>query len=99
MAKNIRNINDEREHKNWSEGEMIDTFKLNRMGMQQTHVMQEWLDVKLPELNIGVSPSTAAATRSSAARPRRRQRVWTRWSNCTPHCVNRLLGKMAAARR
>jgi hypothetical protein len=53
MAKNIRNQNDEREHKNWSEGEMIDTFKLNRMGMQQTHVMQEWLDVKLPELNVG----------------------------------------------
>jgi hypothetical protein len=38
--------------KNWMEGELIDVFKLNRIITYQNALMQEWLDVGAPELNI-----------------------------------------------
>lgn len=38
--------------KNWQEGELIDTFKLNRIKSYQTPLMKDWLDVQLPELNF-----------------------------------------------
>ena len=56
MAKNVKNQADERvkkDKKEWSEGELIRTFNLNRIINNQTPVMQEWLDVQLPELNLG----------------------------------------------
>ncbi len=53
MAKKISN-NSERVKKDWLEGEIIETFKLNRIVVpRQTPLMQEWLDVQLPILNIG----------------------------------------------
>ena len=52
MAKKIRNQDDENGKKNWSEGELIDTFKLNRIVTYQTPLMQEWLAAPMPELNI-----------------------------------------------
>ncbi len=51
MAKKVNNIN-EGAKKNWMEGELIDTFKLNRIVTHQTPLMQEWLDIQPPELNI-----------------------------------------------
>ena len=52
MAKRINNNqDDERVRKEWSEGELIRTFALNRIVTVQTPLMQEWLDVQTPELN------------------------------------------------
>ena len=56
MAKKVKNQDDERvkkDKKEWSEGELIRTFNLNRIINIQTPVMQEWLDVQPPELNLG----------------------------------------------
>ena len=56
MAKKINNIQEtERTKREWSEGELIRTFKLNRIDVDapRTPVMQEWLDVEMPVLNIG----------------------------------------------
>ena len=53
MAKKINSKDTERTKKEWSEGELIRTFNLNRNGLQHSPVMVEWLDVEPPELNIG----------------------------------------------
>jgi hypothetical protein len=56
MAKKINNIQEtERTKREWSEGELIRTFKLNRIDVDapRTPVMQEWLDVEIPVLNVG----------------------------------------------
>jgi hypothetical protein len=53
MAKRIKNQYDERQRKEWSEGELIRTFGLNRNAMTLTPIMKEWLDVQMPELNVG----------------------------------------------
>jgi hypothetical protein len=53
MAKSIKMREEERANKNWSEGEMIDTFDLNRIINAPTPLMREWLDVKIPDLNVG----------------------------------------------
>jgi hypothetical protein len=53
MAKRVKNQDDERAFKNWREGDLIKTFKLNRIVTSQTPLMQEWLDVSLPTFNIG----------------------------------------------
>ena len=49
MAKRISKS----ETKVWREGEIIDAFKLTRIVTYQTPLMQEWLDVQTPELNVG----------------------------------------------
>ncbi len=38
--------------KTWREGELVDTFKLKWIDTHYTPLMQEWLDVQMPELNI-----------------------------------------------
>jgi hypothetical protein len=53
MAKKINNTNNERTKRNWLEGELIKTFQLNRIITSQTPLMQEWLEVELPTLNMG----------------------------------------------
>ena len=53
MAKRIRNQDEESARKEWREGDLIKTFKLNRIVTYQTPLMQEWLDVQMPDLNIG----------------------------------------------
>lgn len=52
MAKRGKNEDAESSMKNWREGDLIQTFKLNRIITQQTPLMQEWLDVQMPDLNI-----------------------------------------------
>jgi hypothetical protein len=52
MAKKKKNIEEESIKKDWREGELIEAFNLNRIISPQTALMQEWLDVSLPELNI-----------------------------------------------
>jgi hypothetical protein len=52
MAKRSRRQDDESTIKNWREGELIETFNLNRIVTYQTPLMQEWLDVPILELNI-----------------------------------------------
>lgn len=52
MAKQVMKRDSERAKKEWSEGELIRTFNLNRLGTQLTPVMQEWLDVASPDLNM-----------------------------------------------
>jgi hypothetical protein len=52
MAKRIRNSEDEHIGKQWREGDLIEMFALNPIVTYQTPLMQEWLDVSLPELNI-----------------------------------------------
>jgi hypothetical protein len=40
--------------KEWLEGELIETFKLTRIVVpHQTPLMQEWLDITMPEFNVG----------------------------------------------
>jgi hypothetical protein len=39
--------------KAWREGELIKTFKLNRILGVKTPLMEEWMDVQMPELNVG----------------------------------------------
>jgi hypothetical protein len=38
--------------KAWREGELIKTFKLNRILGVKTPLMEEWMDVQMPELNF-----------------------------------------------
>lgn len=52
MAKSIKKQEEERANKNWKEGEIIRTFNLNRIYDEPTPLMQEWLDVQMPQLNI-----------------------------------------------
>jgi hypothetical protein len=52
MAKKIKSTEEESIKKDWREGELIETFNLNRIITPQTSLMQEWLDVSPPELNI-----------------------------------------------
>ena len=53
MAKRkVRTSEDGEERiKAWREGALIETFNLNRIVTYQTPLMQEWLDVALPDLN------------------------------------------------
>jgi hypothetical protein len=51
MAKKIHIEEDKRPKKEWSEGELIRTFKLNRNITTLTPLMTEWLDVPLVDLN------------------------------------------------
>ena len=53
MAKRAKSQAEEPAMKNWREGDLIKTFKLNRIVTSQTPLMQEWLDVSIPSLNIG----------------------------------------------
>ncbi len=53
MARKSMNLDDESSRKNWSEGELLTTFNLNRMITQITPVMTEWLDVQPPVFNVG----------------------------------------------
>ena len=53
MARKSMNFDDESSRKNWSEGELLTTFNLNRMITQITPVMTEWLDVQPPVFNVG----------------------------------------------
>ena len=53
MARRVINPDDESARKNWSEGELIDVFKLNRIVTQTTPLMDEWLDVQPLVLNAG----------------------------------------------
>jgi hypothetical protein len=52
MAKKIKNQDNESAMRNWREGELMDTFKLNRITEYQTPLMKEWLDVPDLALNI-----------------------------------------------
>jgi hypothetical protein len=54
MAKKVKNVKKQNGHsptKAWREGELIDTFHLNRIATYQTPLMQDWLSVGLPELH------------------------------------------------
>lgn len=53
MARKSMNLDDESAKKNWSEGELVSVFNLNRIVTQMTPVMAEWLDVQPPILNVG----------------------------------------------
>jgi hypothetical protein len=53
MAKSLKKQEEERANKNWREGDIIKMFKLNRIVGNQTPLMLEWLDVGVPELNVG----------------------------------------------
>ena len=53
MAKRAKKQEDESLKKDWREGELIEAFNLNRITTpMQTPLMQEWLDVQPPQLNI-----------------------------------------------
>jgi hypothetical protein len=52
MAKKMKNQDNENAMRNWREGELMDTFKLNRITEYQTPLMKEWLDVPDLALNI-----------------------------------------------
>lgn len=52
MAKRAKKQDDESLKKDWREGELIEAFNLNRIAPTQTALMQEWLDVQPPQLNI-----------------------------------------------
>jgi hypothetical protein len=51
MAKLSKGQNGGSTMKAWREGELIKTFKLNRILGVKTPLMEEWLDVQTPELN------------------------------------------------
>ena len=53
MARKIKNEANEETLREWREGDMITTFNLNRIVLTQTPLMMEWLDVDMPELNMG----------------------------------------------
>jgi hypothetical protein len=52
MAKLSKNQNGGSTPKAWREGELIKTFKLNRILGFKTPLMEEWMDVQKPELDI-----------------------------------------------
>ena len=51
MAKRVKKT--EEEARQWREAELINKFNLTRIVTYQTPLMQEWLDVLPPELNLG----------------------------------------------
>ena len=51
MAKRVKKT--EEEARSWREAELINKFNLTRIVTYQTPLMQEWLDVLPPELNVG----------------------------------------------
>jgi hypothetical protein len=51
MAKKSNNNEGEHTKKDWLEGELIDTFKLNRIIPSQTPLMEEWMAAALPQFN------------------------------------------------
>ena len=51
MAKRVKKT--EEETRSWREAELINKFNLTRIVTYQTPLMQEWLDVLPPELNVG----------------------------------------------
>ncbi len=51
MAKRVKKS--EEEARSWREAELINKFGLTRIVTYQTPLMQEWLDVLPPELNVG----------------------------------------------
>jgi hypothetical protein len=56
MAKKVKkaiDIKEERDIKAWREGELIESFKLTCITRTYTPLMQEWLDVTTPVLNVG----------------------------------------------
>jgi hypothetical protein len=53
VARRVINFEDESARKNWSEGELVNVFNLNRIFKKMTPVMAEWLDVQPPVLNVG----------------------------------------------
>jgi hypothetical protein len=52
MARKKKDFEEEVEGKQWREADLIKTFKLNRIKEYQTPLMQEWLDVEVPVLNV-----------------------------------------------
>jgi hypothetical protein len=52
MAKSKKNNKEEEEIKQWQEATLIETFNLNRITGYYTILMQEWLDVAIPTLDI-----------------------------------------------
>ena len=52
MAKRLKKQDDEQESRSWREGELIKKFNLKRIVTHHTPLMEEWLDVEAPELNI-----------------------------------------------
>jgi hypothetical protein len=52
QKKRLSDDENERQRKQWSEGELIEVFQLNRIKEYQTPLMQEWLDAALPEFDI-----------------------------------------------
>ena len=53
MAKQVKKREPENEGKAWREGELIDSFQLTRIVTHHTPLMQEWLNVQMPEFNLG----------------------------------------------
>jgi hypothetical protein len=53
MAKKNKNGDNPFEGKSWREGELIESFHLQRTHAEHTPLMQEWLDVQPPVLNAG----------------------------------------------
>jgi hypothetical protein len=53
MAKKKVNQSEESSTKSWREGELIETFKLNRIKEYQTPLMIEWLNIQKPDFNVG----------------------------------------------
>jgi hypothetical protein len=53
MAKKSKNTDDSSVMREWREGDLIQTFKLNRIVLTETPLMTEWLDVETPTLNSG----------------------------------------------
>jgi hypothetical protein len=52
MAKLSKSHNGGSTMKAWREGELIKTFKLNRILGVKTPLMEEWLNVQMPELDV-----------------------------------------------
>ena len=54
MAKKIADLEtSEYTGKTWREGELINVFKLKRITEYTTPLMQDWLNVQLPEFSVG----------------------------------------------
>ena len=53
MAKRAKSKDEEASSRAWREGELIDAFNLKTIITYQTPLMQEWLDVQMPDLNVG----------------------------------------------
>ncbi len=58
MAKRVKKLESSEElseyaGKSWREGELIEAFKLTRITEYTTPLLEEWLDVQTPDLNVG----------------------------------------------